>query len=97
MQRLMRRLSLLSVAQNSLPSMIVDQRPFLYFLQRTEAAETGVVIVQATVAYTGRLSEAIRVTHWDNLITAMLGIQDVHHSDRQPALRVRPAAVIPSN
>jgi hypothetical protein len=76
----MRRLSLLSIAQNSLASMIIDQRPFLYFLQRAEAAETGVVIVQATVSNTGRLSEAVHITHWDNLITALTWIQDAHHS-----------------
>jgi hypothetical protein len=96
-QRLVRRLSLLSIAQNRLAPMIVDQRPFLNFLQRTEAAETGVVIVQAAVSYTGRLSEAVRIMHWDNLITDTRRIQDTHHSDCWPALPRFLAAVMRLN
>jgi hypothetical protein len=51
------------ILQNNAASMVIDNPPLFDLLQRAEAAETGVVIVEAAVAHARRLSGAVGITH----------------------------------
>jgi hypothetical protein len=46
----------LGILQNNAAPMVIDHPPLFDLLQRSEAAETGVVIVEAAISHTRRLS-----------------------------------------
>jgi hypothetical protein len=43
--------------------MLIDNRPFLDFLQGSKAAQTGKVIVEAAIADAGGLNDALGIAH----------------------------------
>jgi len=43
--------------------MIVDNRPFLDFLQGSKTAEAGIIVVQAAISDARGLSGAVDITH----------------------------------
>jgi hypothetical protein len=49
--------------QNDAAPMIVDQRPFLDLLDRSKAAETDIIIVQAAISYARGLCGVVDITH----------------------------------
>jgi hypothetical protein len=53
----------LGILQNNAASMVIDNPPLFDLLQRAEAAETGIVIVEAAVSDARRLSGAVGITH----------------------------------
>jgi hypothetical protein len=73
--------------QNNAASMVIDNPPLFDLFQRAEAAETGIVIVEAAVAHARRLSGAVGITHLrtiarvSNLITRAKGKPGIHHKD----------------
>jgi hypothetical protein len=54
---------LLGVSQNDPAPMIVDNRPFLDFLQGSKTAEAGIIVVQAAISDARGLSGAVDITH----------------------------------
>jgi hypothetical protein len=62
-QHLIRLSPLLGVLQNDTAPMIIDNPPFLDLLQRSKAAETGKVIVQAATSNARGLSGAVDISH----------------------------------
>jgi len=54
---------LLGVMQNDTAPLVIDDAPFFDLLQRSKAAETGKVIVQAAISYARRLSSAVYINH----------------------------------
>jgi hypothetical protein len=43
--------------------MIIDNAPFLDFLQGSKAAETGVLVIEAAIPYAGRLGAVVDISH----------------------------------
>ena len=52
------------ILQNNAASMMIDDPPFFDLLQRAEAPETSIVIVEAAVSHARRLSGAVGITHF---------------------------------
>ena len=55
--------ALLGVLQNDTAPMIIDNPPFLDFLERSKAAEAGQPIIQAAIPYAGGLGGGVDITH----------------------------------
>jgi hypothetical protein len=53
----------LGVPQNDTAPMIVDNPPFLDFLERSKAAQAGEAIVQAAIPYARGLGGGVDITH----------------------------------
>jgi hypothetical protein len=62
--------ALRGILQNDTASMIIDNRPLLYFLERPEAAETDIIIAEAAISYARGLSGAVEMIHWRRAQTA---------------------------
>jgi len=43
--------------------MIIDNAPFLYFLEGSKTAETRIFVVEAAISYAGRLGAVIDIRH----------------------------------
>ena len=54
---------LLGVLQNDTAPLIIDNPPFLDFLERSKAAKAGKVIIQAAIPYARGLG-GVDITHW---------------------------------
>src|SRR5271168_2935452 len=88
----------LGILQNNKPSMIIDNAPLFNFLQRSKAAETGEVIVQAAISDARRLSRAVVITHLrrakkcevSNLSTQAKRNPGVHHKDSGRSIQAAP-------
>src|SRR6201986_4116256 len=61
--RLISLFAALSILQNDTAPLVTGNSPLFDLLQRSEAAETGQVIVEAAVSHAWRLSRAVGITH----------------------------------
>jgi hypothetical protein len=52
-----------SIQENAAPPLHIDDSPLLDFVDGSKAAEADIEIVQATVAYAGRLNGAVDIAH----------------------------------
>jgi hypothetical protein len=57
--------ALLSVLQDDAAATIVHNTPFFYLLDGPKTAQASQIIIETTVAHTGRLDGAVDVTHSD--------------------------------
>jgi hypothetical protein len=85
---LIRLSPLLGVLQNDMAPTIIGNSPLFDLLERSEAAETGKVIVQAAISYARGLNGGVDITHLHaqnceapNLSTQAKGNPGVHHND----------------
>jgi hypothetical protein len=51
------------VLQNDTAPMIIDDPPFLDFLERSKAAKAGEVVIQAAIPYARGLGGGVDITH----------------------------------
>jgi len=62
-ERLIGLSPLLGVLQNDAAPVIIDNPPFFDLVQGSKAAEAGIVVVEAAIAYARGLSGAVGITH----------------------------------
>jgi len=55
--------ALLGVLQNDTAPMIIDDPPFLDFLERSKAAKAGELVIQAAIPYARGLGGGVDITH----------------------------------
>jgi hypothetical protein len=61
--RLVNRAADIGVLQNDTAPMIIDHRPLFDLLDRSKAAETDIIIVQAAISYARGLGGVVDITH----------------------------------
>ena len=84
------------ILQNDVPSLTVDDAPFLYLVQGAKAAEAGEIVAETAISYAGRLDGPVIVIHVDWIPcldvfehTTNGARSAIHHNDCQGQRRRR--------